>query len=73
MASVQDLVLGRRVGAHDTNACLRCRARRQKQGPALTPRNNRLSNGRAMLPTQTSDVFYGRSLIVKIKENWQAI
>ena len=29
-------------------ACLRRRASRLKQGPALTPRNNRLSNGRAM-------------------------
>ena len=30
------------------HACLRRRARKQKQGPALTPRNNRLSSGRAM-------------------------
>ena len=30
-------------------ACLRRRARKQKQSPALTPRNNRLSCGRAMI------------------------
>jgi hypothetical protein len=32
-----------------TPRVLRRRARRQKQGLAATPRNNRLSNGRAMM------------------------